>query len=448
MQNKTRFTFFLYLPFLLFILFYSCSSHGPGLFSKKTPHEQYEKKIKTEGIKENSPGKAWLKAAAITLSNPLDISLPYCETGYFADDRANGIGFRFPAKPGQQLHISLQKKSSENFAIYVDLWQPYPSSENKTPAFLVAADTVKLSLEYPVIEDTNFIVRIQPELFKNGEYTLTITAGPSLAFPIPQNVKSTIISLFGTGRDNGERKHEGIDILAPKHSYAVACANGIITRVNENALGGKVIFMKPENASYSLYYAHLDSQIAKEGQRVKAGDILGLTGNTGNAKFTVSHLHFGIYTNSGAIDPLYFVKNDYKEPAKLSVPLANLNTWMRSIKNAKFYSDQITTGTNFIVLEENTLLRPEAGTGFFYRVILPDGKKGFVNNTFLSSVVKPLKHLTIKKSLNLLSSPDLSGVQKKILAAGEKINVLAIFKDFYFISDKKNTEGWIAKNEL
>lgn len=429
-------------------MLYACSSPGPGLFGKKTPHEQYEKKIKDAGLKETALGDAWLKTAAITLSNPLDISLPYSETGYFADDRANGIGLRFRAKRGQKLKISLTKKPVENFAMYVDLWQSYSASENKTPKFLLAADTINLSLEYVVTEDSAFIVRIQPELLKEGEYTLTIIAGPSLAFPVSPKVKSNIGSFFGTGRDNGERKHEGIDIFAPVHSPAVASANGVVTRVNENALGGKVIFMQPDNASYSLYYAHLDSQIAKEGQRVKSGDILGLTGNTGNAKFTASHLHFGIYTNSGAIDPLYFVKADYKEPAKLSVPLTNLNTWMRSSKNAKFYSDQITGSTNFTMLEETTLMRPEAGTGNFYRVILPDGKKGFVIGSSITSAMKPLKRLTIKKSQPLLSSPDSTGLQKKLLATGEKINVLATFKNFYFISEKNNTEGWIPKKQL
>ena len=59
MQNKTGFTFLLFLPYLLFVL-YSCSSPGPGIFGKKTPHEQYEKKIKDAGLKETALGEAWL----------------------------------------------------------------------------------------------------------------------------------------------------------------------------------------------------------------------------------------------------------------------------------------------------------------------------------------------------------------------------------------------------
>src|SRR5687768_8167232 len=95
----------LYIFFILFVL-HSCSSPGPGIFGKKTPHQEYEKKIKDAGLKETALGEAWLTAAAITLQNPLDISLPYSETGYFANDRANGVGLRFKVKRGQKLKIS------------------------------------------------------------------------------------------------------------------------------------------------------------------------------------------------------------------------------------------------------------------------------------------------------------------------------------------------------
>ncbi len=441
MLNKNISLIFTILSFSF--LLYACSSPRPGIFGKRTPHEQYEKKIEDAGLKETALGEAWLKAAAITLSNPLDISLPYSETGYFAGDKASAVGLRFRAKRGEKIRISLTKKPVENFAMYVDLWQPATSADK--PKLLMAADTVNLSLEYTITEDSIFIVRIQPELLKEGEYRLTILTEPSLAFPISPKVKSNIGSFWGVGRDNGARKHEGIDIFAPFRSPAVAVADGIVTRVNENTLGGKVVFMRPDNSWFNLYYAHLDSQTVQEGQRVKTGDTLGLTGNTGNARFTASHLHFGIYTNNGPIDPLYFVKPATKEPAKLSVSLNNLNTWMRTGKKTRLYADQNAGASNFLTLEENTLLRPEAGTGSYYRVILPDGKKGFVSGLMINSVIKPLKKLTIKKNQPLYSTPDTAGLQKRLLTAEEKINVLAAFNDFYFVSEKDNVEGWIPQ---
>ena len=57
-----------------------------------------------------------------------------------------------------------------------------------------------------------------------------------------------------------------------------------------------------------LYYAHLDQQLVSPGERVNAGEIVGTVGNTGNARTTAPHLHFGIYAvGRGAIDPYWFI---------------------------------------------------------------------------------------------------------------------------------------------
>ena len=94
----------------------------------------------------------------------------------------------------------------------------------------------------------------------------------------------------------------GVDIQAKFRTPVVAVADGRVNTVTENNLGGKVIFMRPSGKQYNLYYAHLDSQMVESGQSVKQGDILGLIGNTGNARNTVPHLHFGVYTFNGPVD--------------------------------------------------------------------------------------------------------------------------------------------------
>jgi murein DD-endopeptidase MepM/ murein hydrolase activator NlpD len=66
----------------------------------------------------------------------------------------------------------------------------------------------------------------------------------------------------------------------------IAAANGRISSVTENNLGGKVMFMRPAGKDFTLYYAHLDEQLVSEGQDVRTGDTIGLVGNTGNARTT------------------------------------------------------------------------------------------------------------------------------------------------------------------
>ncbi|MBY4898573.1 M23 family metallopeptidase [Cupriavidus sp. AU9028] len=105
------------------------------------------------------------------------------------------------------------------------------------------------------------------------------------------------------GARSGGRKHEGIDIFAPRGREVVSSTEGIVSRVGTNNLGGKVVWvMGPGRQMH--YYAHLDdyADIAP-GDRVMPGTVLGFVGNTGNARGTPPHLHYGIYTASGAINP-------------------------------------------------------------------------------------------------------------------------------------------------
>jgi murein DD-endopeptidase MepM/ murein hydrolase activator NlpD len=118
---------------------------------------------------------------------------------------------------------------------------------------------------------------------------------PSLINPVLGATKQSIISFYGDARDNG-RKHEGIDIVAPKGTFVIAPTGGEIVSVSYNSLGGKVIWMKDPRLKRTYYFAHLDSQIVTKGMLVNRGDTLGTVGNTGNARRTRSHLHFGIYT--------------------------------------------------------------------------------------------------------------------------------------------------------
>jgi len=136
----------------------------------------------------------------------------------------------------------------------------------------------------------------------------------SLVFPVA-GTKSNIGSFWGDGRDAGKRKHEGIDIFARKGTEVVAVCDGTVS-VDEYGIGGKMIWLRADNHAWNAYYAHLDSQLVYNGQQVKKGDVVGTVGNTGNAKYTAAHLHFGIYTYAGAVDPLPYVKAATKVAGK------------------------------------------------------------------------------------------------------------------------------------
>lgn len=107
---------------------------------------------------------------------------------------------------------------------------------------------------------------------------------------------------WGGARSQG-RSHEGIDIFAPRGTPIQATTQGIISKVGNNRLGGRVVvIIGPGGAGH--YYAHLESYAdISPNDWVNAGDIIGYVGNSGNAKGTPPHVHYGIYINGRAVNP-------------------------------------------------------------------------------------------------------------------------------------------------
>ncbi len=111
---------------------------------------------------------------------------------------------------------------------------------------------------------------------------------------------------WGASRSRG-RTHEGIDIMVPRGTKVLSTTDGLIADLRNNNLGGKVVWMMGPAGSWH-YYAHLDKHKRglNIGDYVHKGDVIGYVGNTGNARHTAPHLHYGIYLNGkgrGAVNP-------------------------------------------------------------------------------------------------------------------------------------------------
>jgi murein DD-endopeptidase MepM/ murein hydrolase activator NlpD len=78
-----------------------------------------------------------------------------------------------------------------------------------------------------------------------------------------------------------------------------------VVRITDRTIGGNSIFVMGRGGR-TYYYAHLDryAEMLHVGDEVSRGTLLGYVGNTGNARTTRPHLHFGVYTPTGAINPL------------------------------------------------------------------------------------------------------------------------------------------------
>ena len=136
---------------------------------------------------------------------------------------------------------------------------------------------------------------------------------------------------FGMTRNGGKRAHQGIDLAVPNGYKCYAVEDGEVVAVNHSQDGyGNVVILKlncPEKPYHNMFavYSHLSSIYVRVGDEIKASVVVGLSGDTGNAKGMETikqgaHLHFELRTQKIAglglqnrIDPLPFIQLIEKE---------------------------------------------------------------------------------------------------------------------------------------
>ena len=123
-----------------------------------------------------------------------------------------------------------------------------------------------------------------------------VLRGRRLEVPVQGARREDLRNMFDEQR-SGSRRHEAIDLLAPRNTPVVAVEDGTIARLFVSDAGGLTVYQFDPTSTYCYYYAHLEGYAAglKEGDRVKRGDLLGYVGTTGNAPKDTPHLHFAIF---------------------------------------------------------------------------------------------------------------------------------------------------------
>jgi murein DD-endopeptidase MepM/ murein hydrolase activator NlpD len=128
-------------------------------------------------------------------------------------------------------------------------------------------------------------------------------AAARYVFPV-FGANATFTSDYGAPRA-GTGWHQGNDIFAPIGTPVLAVADGVLSKVGVNTLGGNRLWLE-DDLGNTYYYAHLSGYAANvaDGVRVRGGEIIAFVGNTGQAITTPPHLHFEIHPGDGAsVDP-------------------------------------------------------------------------------------------------------------------------------------------------
>lgn len=121
--------------------------------------------------------------------------------------------------------------------------------------------------------------------------------GKQLLLPVAGIDRSVLKSTFVEARGGGSRRHEAIDIVAPRGTEVYATLDGRIAKLFTSAAGGLTVYQFDPTEEYCFYYAHLDRYAPglAEGDVVRKGQTIGYVGSTGNAPVATPHLHFAIF---------------------------------------------------------------------------------------------------------------------------------------------------------
>lgn len=411
-----------------------------------TPHERYAASLRTAGLDGTALVDDWLAAAARSLEHPVSITAPYAEDGYLPIEEASAIAYRLSARRGQRFLIDVQLASDTAALVFVDVFE-VPRDTADPLRNVASADSGDATIEFEPRRDTDYLIRFQPEVLRGGRYTIEIRAEPILSFPVHGRSAPDIGSVFGDPRDGGARDHHGVDIFAPRGTPALAAIEAVVSRVDTTPRGGNVVWLRETQRGFSLYYAHLDSQYVREGMRVSPGDTVGFVGNTGNARTTPPHLHFGIYQR-GPVDPYPYVYYPRGSIPRLNVDTALLGRWTRVTRNGVELRPTVDSDATVIAeVPEHTAMLVVAGSGSQLRVRLPDGRSGFIPARFTELATQPIRETRLAAGAPLRLAPHPSSSLVDTLDSAEEVGVLGRFGDYLLVKPANGPAGWVEPQE-
>ena len=435
---------------LLLLAFLGACKDGIPVFERARPHsahERYADGLERAGLANSALARDWLTAATFSIRQAVPVSVPFREVGYFAASEARAVAYAVRLRDGQRLVATAETSAGAPLTVFLDLFQQTADTAN--PLDLVASldsatATASARLTHEARRDGVYVLRVQPELLRSGAYTLTLTTEPSLAFPVSGKSNKAVQSFFGAERDAGARLHKGIDIFAPRGTPVLAATRGVVRSISPNNLGCNVVWLSDSDRGQTLYYAHLDRHNVVEGQRVNVGDTLGFVGNTGNARTTPPHLHFGIYRRGqGAVDPYPFVYRSSAVVAPVSADTAELGTLARARARTPIIAAPEARAPSLTTIAAATPLQVDGAAGSWFRVRLPDGTAGYVASRLVESTRNAVRRTTVASGTPLRDRP--AGDAAIIAtASGGSLPVVGEFADYSLVETADGRTGWIT----
>jgi peptidoglycan LD-endopeptidase LytH len=412
----------------------------------RSPRDEYVHTLEKADLDRTAVGRDWIAAGDAALAAATRVIVPHREAVHLPASESRAAAWLFSLRRGDRLIVATEVAMDPLGRLFVDLFSA-PRDTTETYQRVASAPDRGTSIDVEIRREGDYVLRAQPELLRGGRIVVTITTGPTLAFPVAGRDARSARSLFGAPRDAGRRSHHGVDLFAPKGTPVVAAAPGIVRRVGETDLGGNVVWLLDTRREQSLYYAHLDRQLVSTGDIVQVGDTLGLVGNTGNARSTPPHLHFGIYRRGqGPVDPLPFIDTRRGTPADISVDTALFGARVRVARaQVVLRTSPRPDGDSSRTVVRTAVLTVLGAAGNWLRVRLPGGEAGFVTATAVQRLETPITVVSREAGVVLRERPSPAAVIVDSLDNRTRLSVLGRYGRWLLVATAEKREGWIAE---
>ena len=226
-------------------------------------------------------------------------------------------------KPGRTLPVISKTTTTKTTPTATTTTKSTPTTTTTTPTTATPTTTTTATTATTTTTKPPNKAPTGPVAPAPQQGTPPLTAGP---YVFPVFGKSSYVDTFGAPRAD-VTFHHGDDIFGAVGQPLLAVADGVVFSVGWNNLGGNRLWLRDDQGN-EYYYAHLSafSIGAVDGAHVKAGDVIGFMGESGDAEGTPVHLHFEIHPVSllflgydGAVDPTTYL-NSWKHLADLASP--------------------------------------------------------------------------------------------------------------------------------
>jgi murein DD-endopeptidase MepM/ murein hydrolase activator NlpD len=426
----------------------ACGGVLEDRFRPASPREAYLHALEGAGLTRAALGRDWVAAGERALATPAQAQLPFREVGFFAAGEAGAVAYHVRPRRGERLVVRIEAEADSGTRLFADLFEQ-PADTARRARLVASSDSARVTFTVDADEPaTSYVLRLQPELLRAVRYSVTVETAASLAFPVQGRDSRAVRSFWGADRDGGARSHQGIDIFAPRGTPALASADGIVRRVGETGLGGKVVWVSDLRRGQSLYYAHLDRQVVQAGQPVRIGDTLGFVGNTGNARTTAPHLHFGVYRRGeGAIDPFPYIDTRRAPPRPVGRDTALVGRVARTTAATVAVRAGPAEGAGRLrEVPRQTVVAVDGAGGGWLRVRLPDGAAGYLPSSALERAERPVGRERIPASVAVRVRPEPNAPTVATAAAAVDAPVYGRFAG-YVLVELDGRRGWLASDD-